>query len=355
MLFPLGFRNVSEAALQQCQGGIDQDTEKTYEAVDFIFRESFEQAYTRGKKNPDLEEIADDTQEEEQTEILVYDGKKSYYYIRKYDKNTGEYKDVSEYPVCNAELLQAIASQHSFLELRNKYFTVDSSTGFPEGIVTVEELLGKNYSIEKGEKPQILIFHTHSAEAYADSRKGNPEDSVVGVGSYLASLLEERGYRVIHDTSAYDYKDGVVNRDVAYSQALRGLTSVLEEYPSIEVIIDLHRDSGAARTVEINNQKTAQIMLFNGMCRTPDGPIDYLQNKNLADNLGFSLQCKIIGDSKYPGFMKRNYLKSYRYNMHLRPRDLLVEVGTGKNTVAEAYAAMVPFAEILDSILSEND
>ncbi len=139
---------------------------------------------------------------------------------------------------------------------------------------------------------------------------------------------------------------------MSYSQALKGLEKVLEKYPSIEVIIDLHRDSGEARCTTVNGVKTAQIMLFNGMSRTAENPIDYLPNENLPANLAFSLQLKITGDNLYPGYMKRNYLKSYRYNMHLRPRDLLVEVGTGKNTVAEAYQAMVPFSEILDAVLS---
>ena len=93
-------------------------------------------------------------------------------------------------------------------------------------------------------------------------------------------------------------------------------------------------------------------MLFNGLCRTKDGPITYYSNPNLPGNLAFSLHLQITGNELYPGLMHRNYLKSYRYNMHLKEKYILVELGTHKNTVAEAKAAMIPFAETIATVLS---
>ncbi len=246
---------------------------------------------------------------------------------------------------------EVVVPSLSFLDVKKNYFVVDATTNFPEGIVTVEELFAKDLSMEQLSEPQILIFHTHASEGYADSREGTEEDTVVGVGDVLTEYLREAGYNVVHDRTKYDVKDGVVNRDVSYGNALKGLQNNLEMYPSIEVIIDLHRDSGAKRVCEVNGVATAQVMLFNGLCRNKNGPISYLSNENLAANLAFSLQIKCLGDEIYPGFMKKIYLKGYRYNMHLAERDLLVEVGTVNNTVSEAKAAMKPFSELVIGIL----
>ncbi len=300
-------------------------------------------------KNTIAADAAPDDEDPQNEALLLYDGKKSVLYLlAKEEDSAGESEELSQ----NEGLAAVLAGELTFSQIRSQYFIVDPSTSFPEGIVDTKTLLTTDFRLEKGKEPQILIFHTHSSEGYSDSRPGESADTVVGVGTYLTELLEEKGYCVIHDTTRYDVKDGEVNRNVSYTQALAGLEKMLAKYPSIEVVIDLHRDSGEARVATVNGKKAAQIMLFNGLSRTDEGPIAHLPNENLPYNLAFSFQCKLIGDAKYPGFLKRNYLKSYRYNMHLRARDLLIEVGTGKNTVAQAYAAMEPFSEILDAVLS---
>ena len=92
--------------------------------------------------------------------------------------------------------------------------------------------------------------------------------TVVGVGNYLAQLLSERyGIKVIHNTEVFPYSD-------SNSMALDMLKKTLAEYPSIQVTIDLHRDSGGHEVVDINGKPTAPIMLFNGMCQTPEGPLE---------------------------------------------------------------------------------
>jgi stage II sporulation protein P len=214
-------------------------------------------------------------------------------------------------------------------------------------------MLSKDMKIkQKNDAPQILIYHTHAHEGYIDSRPNNFDDTVVGVGDYLAKYLKEKyNYNVIHDTTAYDVKNGAVNRDVAYTNAEDGLAKILAKYPTIEVVVDLHRDEGASRTVVINGKETAKIMLFNGLCRDQNGPITYLDNPNLQDNLAFSLQMQLKSLDLYPGLFIRNYLKSFRFNMHVRPKCLLVELGTENNTLLSAKNAMEPFAKVLDSVL----
>lgn len=121
-----------------------------------------------------------------------------------------------------------------------------------ENILRPEEFLNKDLSITKDvTKPQILIFHTHSQETFADSVAGDPTTTIVGVGDYLTELLTQKyGYQVIHDTSVYDYVDGKLDRSKAYTYAEEGIAKILQENPSIEVVIDLHRD-GVAETTHL--------------------------------------------------------------------------------------------------------
>lgn len=244
----------------------------------------------------------------------------------------------------------------AFSSFLANYYIEDSSTKATEELFRPEVLASYDLTIEKKDEPQILIFHTHGSEGYADSREGVTEDTVIGVGNLLEQELREvYGYNVIHEKSVFDRKaDGTDDRNNAYNNALPVITEILEQYPSIEVVIDLHRDSGDARTSVINGVKTAKVMLFNGLCRTKDGPITYYSNPNLQGNLAFSLHLQVTGNELYPGLMHRIYLKSYRYNMHLKEKYILVELGTHKNTVAEAKAAMKPLAETIATVLSGN-
>ena len=247
-------------------------------------------------------------------------------------------------------------SEVSFQSFLSNYYIEDPSTKADESLLKPAILADYDLTLQKGEEPQILIFHTHGSEGYADSREGVTEDTIIGAGALLAKELREvYGYNVIHETSVFDRKaDGTDDRNNAYNNALPVISAILEQYPSIEVVIDLHRDSGDARTVEINGVKTAKVMLFNGLCRTKDGPITYYSNSNLQGNLAFSLHLQVTGNELYPGLMHRIYLKSYRYNMHLTEKYCLVELGTHKNTVAEAKAAMKPFAKTINAVLSGN-
>ena len=132
--------------------------------------------------------------------------------------------------------------------------------------------------------------------------------------------------------------------------------NLLDEHPSIEVTIDLHRDGvpdNVHLATEINGKKTAKIMFLNGLCRNSNGDVnDFAQNPNLSDNLAFSLQLQLKAKAYFPELVRHIYLRAYRYNLHFKPRSLLVEVGAQNNTVAEAKNAMEPLADILYAVLS---
>lgn len=260
----------------------------------------------------------------------------------------------------NKKMIDTLKENMETEYLIDHFYIVDSTTKIDKSIFDVKSLLSKDFSLKKKKKPQILIYHTHAAtEAFQDSRPGKIEDTVVGVGSYLADILTDiYGYQVIHDETEYDNIGGKIDRNKAYNNALKGVEQILEQYPDIEVIIDLHRDAvnnNNQRVTEINGKKTAQIMLFNGLSRNQRGDISYLYNPNLQANLAFSLQLKLAAMEKYPDFTIRNYLKGYRYNLHLRERSLLIELGNENSTIEEAKNAMEPLAELLNEVLMEKE
>ncbi len=256
----------------------------------------------------------------------------------------------------NLTIINKLKKSQSRSYLLSNFYITDSSTSIDNSIFNVSKLLSKDVTLEKSNEPQILIFHTHGgSESFIDSRRGKKADTIVGVGGRLAYILRKKyGYNVIHDTTQYDKIGGKIDRNKAYNNAIKGISETLEKYPSIQVVIDLHRDgvgNNVHRLTEIDGKKTAQVMFFNGLSRNSSGNIDYLYNPNLQANLAFSLQMKLKCMENYPDFAKPIYLKNYRYNMHLRERFLLIELGNENNTVEEAKNAMAPLAKVLDEVL----
>lgn len=242
--------------------------------------------------------------------------------------------------------------------LIKEFYAIDKSTAIDAEKLNIERLLEKDVSLhaEEGkERGSILIYHTHSQEGYVNSVQGDLSTTVVGVGENLAEHLRAYGYTVIHDTGVYDLED----RNYAYAQAGEALEEMLETHPEIEVIIDLHRDgvSDEKRLVtEIDGKKMAQFMFFNGLSHTTTlGDIDYLPNAYIDDNLSFAFQLQLKAREFYPGLARKIYLKGYRYNLHYRPKSLLIEVGAQTNTLEEALASMEPLARVLDMVLTPAD
>ncbi len=247
-------------------------------------------------------------------------------------------------------------SLKDYESLLSTFYTIDSQALAGNDLLNLERLMGTDLTIDKNSAgPQILIYHTHSREAFIDSVPGDASQTVVGVGDFLAKLLtEEYGYEVIHYTEEFD-----TIRDDAYANSLPALEQLLAENPSIQVVIDLHRDSGSAArdmVMEIDGRRTARFMFFNGISRSKKtGDITYLANPNLADNLAFSFQMQVAAGEHYPGLTRKIYIKQYRYNMHFRGRTLLIELGDENNTVEEAMNACYPLAHLLDLVLSGNE
>ncbi len=237
--------------------------------------------------------------------------------------------------------------------LIKEFYIVDASTVVGGDLLNVESLTSFDCTLEKkAEGPQILIYHSHSQEAFADSVKGDENTTIVGAGKKLARLLEEEyGYQVLHHKGIYD----VPSRDNAYANALPAIEQLLKENPTIQVVIDLHRDAVAEGTklvTSIDGRDYARFMFFNGVCRSTTGPITYLNNPYLQENLAFSFQAQLIAEGYFPGITRKIYLKAWRYNMHLKPRNMLIELGAQTNTVEEVMNTTEILAFVIDKVLS---
>lgn len=236
--------------------------------------------------------------------------------------------------------------------LMKTYYRVDRTTTINATEFNPQELLAKDLRVNMTQPgPAVLIYHTHSQEGFADS-DGTDATSVMALGERLASLLQNSyGIPTLHHIGKYD----VEGRDYAYANAQPEIQRVLAENPTIQVVIDLHRDGvgdDVHLVTDIDGKPTAKVMFFNGLSRTTStGPIDYLQNPNLNDNLATSLQMQIAAAELYPGFTRPVFLKGYRYNMHLCPKAMLIEVGAQTNTFQEVYNAMDPLANIISYVL----
>ncbi len=241
--------------------------------------------------------------------------------------------------------------------LINNFYVVDSSTTLLKSELKGKKLLNTDVTIDLTDSDyKILIYHTHGSEAFADSREGVVEDTVIGVGDVLTEILESKyNIHVYHDRTVYDMVDGKLDRSYAYTLSKKGVTQILADHPSIEVIIDLHRDGVEETThlvTTIGGKPTAKIMFLNGVSRSKkNGDISYLYNPYKETNLAFSLQMYVVGKGLYGDLMRKIYIRSYCYNLNLMPRATLIEVGAQTNTVEEEKNAMEPLADILYQVL----
>lgn len=206
--------------------------------------------------------------------------------------------------------------------------------------------------------PQILIMHTHGSEAYTmdgediyeesdSSRTTNESYNVVRIGEEMKRIFEEKGLTVIHDCTLYDYPQ----YSGAYSRSCEGVEAWLEQYPSIQVVLDIHRDAliGDDGTVykaitEAGGSKTAQVLMIVGTDESAEHP--YWTN-----NLALAIQIQKELDARWPTLARPITLRSSRFNQQLTPGSLLIEVGSHGNTLQEALQGARLFADAAGDVL----
>lgn len=247
----------------------------------------------------------------------------------------------------------------SIAELKKNYYIVDKKTLMTSDYFNVDKFLKANLKINKnGNFPKVLIFHTHSHEMFKDSNQNNLYDGVVGAGERLKQRLEEKGIKCIHCTDRFDVVDGNVKILGAYERMENPIRKILSDNPSIEVVIDMHRDGidESKKLVQtINGKPTAKIMFFNGICRIlKDGKLvetEGLSNPYVPTNLAFSFNMNLVANEMFPGLSRGIYLNAYRYSLHLIPKSSLIEVGAQNNTKEEIFNAVDLLAEVMAKVL----
>ena len=241
-----------------------------------------------------------------------------------------------------------------FESIKSKYYTVDKRTEIFPSDIDINKFINTNMIIDNSiEGPKILIFHTHSGENYSDS-DGSFEDGIWGVGEVLKNHLENMlGIEVLHDTGRYDLVNGKGQVLGAYERMEPSIQKILKENPSIQMVIDLHRD-GIAENVklvtEIDGKQCAKIMFFNGICRLTENRKTSLNNPYIQDNLALSFKLQTAAE-QFENFTRKIYINAYRYSLHFKPMSLLIEVGAQTNTKEEAKNSMYYLAKIISETI----
>ncbi|MDR2501626.1 MAG: stage II sporulation protein P [Oscillospiraceae bacterium] len=207
--------------------------------------------------------------------------------------------------------------------------------------------------------PSVLIIHTHGSESYSMDAPGeyemtdnyrteDKEHNIVRIGDVLAEELARRGISVIHDRGLYDYP----SYTGAYGRMLEVAKDYLKKYPTITMVLDLHRDAITAadgtqfKTIaDINGDRCSQILFVVGSNGSG------LEHPEWRKNLNFALRLTSEMNRSYPSLSRAVTISKYRYNQHLTPLSLIVEVGTAGNTLSESERAIKYFAEVYANVV----
>ncbi len=230
-----------------------------------------------------------------------------------------------------------------------KLFTagqVQNKTSISNNTLIAESSVQPDFRITVNGEPQVLIMHTHTTESFEpyvrasfdpsfNYRSTDPAYNMVSVGNAITAQLEQAGIGVIHDTTIHDYP----SYNGSYERSAETVQAILDEYPSICVVLDVHRDAIQdgntlmQPVVEIDNKESAQVMIISGC---DDGTMDM---PNYMENFHFACRLQENMEGMYPG-LTRPILFDYRkYNQDLTTGSLLLEIGTHGNTLEQAQYA----------------
>ena len=218
-----------------------------------------------------------------------------------------------------------------------------------------QALLSQPLPLAVTDEPLILIVHTHATESYTgdydgaeDYHTADTDCNVVRVGQAIADRLNAAGIITLHDKTLND----LPGYDSAYERTAQVISRYLEEYPSIRMVIDVHRDAVTATdgtelamTAELEGAPAAQLLFVMG---TDAGG---LEHPNWRDNLAFALQMQALCTARAPGLFRELSLRAARYNEHLTPCSVLLEVGSAGNTLEEALRSADFFARQLIELI----
>ena len=216
------------------------------------------------------------------------------------------------------------------------------------------------YTVQKNSSPQVLVLHTHTTECFMEkesdfysedtlSRTTDNNKNMAKIGETIAKKLNDAGIKTLHDKTQHDYPEYTGS----YSRAAKTINSYLKKYPSIKIILDIHRDSVSSGNdkvklvTKINGKNAAQIMLVMG---SQSGTVK--NHPNWQENLKLALKLQQTFEVKYPTLARPLSLMSKSYNQPLSSGALLIEIGTEANTLNEALYSADLVGECLVSLLN---
>lgn len=226
--------------------------------------------------------------------------------------------------------------------------------------INVKEIMETPLKLNFEQKgPQVLIYHTHTTESFITDleqlgQKGIPNrttdatNNVVRVGEELAQILRKKyNIEVIHNSTIHNYPSDTG----AYGRSLNTASNILNSYPSIQIVIDIHRDGikdNKLRTVtEIDGKKVAKMMFVVGTNATG------LNHPEWKENLKLAITFQNMLDKRYPGITRPIYISENRYNQHLTNGTLIVEIGGDGNLISECLESTKYLAEVIDEVLNK--
>ncbi len=201
----------------------------------------------------------------------------------------------------------------------------------------------------RSDSPTVLILHSHATEGYSgteDYRSLEESENMIAIGEEIARALEAGGISVIHDKTYHDHPD----YDRSYGNARSTITSYLQEYPSIRLVLDIHRDASddpagqLITSATVGGQRSAQLMMVVGT----DAGGNY--HPDWQENLALALKLTVLLEQENPGITRPISLRSERFNMDLTQGSLLVEVGAAGNTLQESKIAANALAQAITAL-----
>jgi len=225
--------------------------------------------------------------------------------------------------------------------------------------VDVEGLKREKLSFDLNKKDtEIIIYHTHTTETYTKMEGDTYEESgefrtldknynVIKVGGRIKELIEKQGFGVYHEQEIYDYP----SYNLSYSKAGKAIASLTKRYKNADVVLDIHRDALGSGTeiyrpiVNIAGVDVAQILLVVGSNQGG------LSHSKWRENLKFALKIQQIANQKYPGLCRYVILRKERFNQHVAPGAIIVEMGATGNTMDEVLRSADLFTDVLSEVI----
>ena len=270
--------------------------------------------------------------------------------IKEYEKN---HEGEEQYPVYEFTITQGNQSYQN-IQIKNTSSTnIDIKS-------ELESKLG--FEMEETDKPQVLIYHTHTSESFLKYDTGyfyesfyprttDTTQNICAVGEEIAKQLNAAGIKTIHDTTLHDYP----SYNGAYDRSYATVTEYIKKYPTIKVTLDIHRDGIGTDTQKtkpvftVNGKKAAQIMILSGY--NYDGDEDF---KDWEYNLRFALQIQKKANEMYPDMARPLNFSDFMYNMNINTGSLLIEMGAESNTLEEVKYSGYLLGKVLSQVLKNN-